>query len=666
MNNIMGLARKKWMEMILIIVLVVQALFIIYMNFFAFEKILNFDGVNLMLHAVEMWKNKTPFITGWVETTTLELDCATLIAAPVYGITKNIIVSFGIANMFYLLYFIFVVKQLFKYAGYEMKYFLLALSIILVPYTVGMVEYFNMLFFQGAQYSIKVLIPILLLTLLMTPDEQQKKPWTIINTVILFFLVLISGISSGVYVLFCGICPIIASVVLDIILDNHFKKYKVYHFILIGVSFVLGAVGYYINVHRSIHARGNTMYLTNFQDFHDNFAATVTSVFHVIGALPSANTAVFSVDGITYILKVVLVLAMILTVIITSKKVLVITEKISLKRMILVVFFWNLFVFIFCETRNSLDNKVIESRYYLIPMLLLMILFSMQVKEYIENSGKYLKNLLTIAMPLLIFVMTVGCSVMTVKQFDTASGYLKNICNFIQDSDAKSVFFIDHNDVQGTCRYLDPTRTYSAYNSETQSLVVYDYYQNYIDRANFGDENIIAVFNWLTPDQMLPVYIYSTYEKIGSVDGFDLYYSKVNHFDGRSGLPEGNADRSWDFFYTSGYEILNQSAVINNQGQLEITGDGSDVVKSPILQSQNSQDITVYYEAAASAEGINAGSLQLCNDEGIISEIPMPVGEKSVTLTDCDLLSGGYIKINAAAGVSLKLDHIEYVSISEK
>ena len=41
--------------------------------------------MNLMLHAVEMWNNKTPFITGWVETTTLELDCATLIAAPVYG-----------------------------------------------------------------------------------------------------------------------------------------------------------------------------------------------------------------------------------------------------------------------------------------------------------------------------------------------------------------------------------------------------------------------------------------------------------------------------------------------------------------------------------------------------------------------------------------------------
>ena len=665
MNNAVELVRKKWMELILIITLIVQGLFIFYMNFFAFDKILNFDGMNLMLHAVEMWNNKTPFITGWVETTTLELDCATLIAAPVYGFTKNIIISFGIANMIYLFYFVLVVKQLFKYAGYEKKFLLLALSVILVPYTVGMVEYFNMLFFQGAQYSVKVLIPILMLTLLMTPREQQKKPFTIVNSIIFFLLVFISGISSGVYVLFCGICPIIASVVLDIILDNHNKKYKAYHFVLMGVSFLLGAIGYYINVHRSIHARGNTMYLTNFQDFHDNFAATVTSIFHVIGALPSANTAVFSMEGITYILKVILVLVMIMTVIITSRKMLIKTDQMNLKRMILVIFFWNLFVFIFCETRNSLENKVIESRYYLIPMILLMILFAMQMKEYIDISGKYLTNLLKTVMPLVILILTIGSSFMTVKQFDTASGYLKNICNFIQDYDAKSVFFIDHNDVQGTCRYLDPTRTYSAYNSETQSLVVYDYYQNYIDRANFGAENIIAVFNWLTPDQMLPAYIYSSYEKIGSVDGFDLYYSKLNHFDGRSGLPEGNAKHSWDFFYTSGYEILNQSAAINNQGQLEVTGDGSDILKSPILQSQKLHDITVYYEVVATSGITNAGSFQLCNEEGVVSEIPLPVGETSVALTECDFSSGGYFKINAAAGVGLKLDHVEYSIVNE-
>ena len=662
MNKGFELIRKKWMEIILVVTLLVEILFIIYMNFFAFDKVLNFDGVNLMLHAVEMWKNKTPFISGWVETTTLELDCATLIAAPLYGITKNIILSFGVANMAFLLYFALIIRQMFRYAGYEIKYFLLALSIILVPYSVGMVEYFNMLFFQGSQYSFKVLIPILMVTLLLTPQERIKKPWTISNIILLFFLVLISGISSGVYVLFCGICPIIACTILDMLLDNHTKKYHKFHYIILGTSFFLGALGYYINVNRSIDARGNTMHLTNFQNFHDNFAATFTSIFQVVGALPSANTAVFSMDGITYLLKVLLVIAIILTVIITSKNILLPTEKISIKRVILVIFFWNLFVFIFCDTRNSLENKVIESRYYLIPMLMLMILFSMQMREYIENSEKYFKTILTGMIPIMVLFLTVGSSIMTIKQFDVASGYLKNICNFIDDLDVESVFFIDHNDVQGTCRYLDPSRTYSAYNSEAQSLVVYDYYQNYTDRANFGEKNIIAVFNWLTPDQMLPAYIYSTYEKVGSVDGFDLYYSETNHFDGRSGLPEGNAVSSWDFFFTGGYEILNQAAVINNLGQLEMMGDGSDVVKSPVLQSEKLYDITITYELTA--EGLESGGrLQLCNEEGVVSEILMPTNEICVTLSECDLSSGGYIKINSVIGAGIKLDHIEYTMV---
>ena len=660
MKKVLIFIQNRWMESVLLLALVLQFLFFFYMNFFASENILNFDGVNLMLHAVEMWKNKTIFIQGWVETTTLELDCATLLAVPLYGLTGNILRSFGIANVIIVAYFVMIISRLFRYAGYEKKYLLMALSLIFVPYTVGMVEYFNMLFFQGSQYIIKVLIPILMIALLMTPKEQRKKPWTIINMMILFLLVLTSGTSSGIYVLFCGICPIIVSIILDIILDNHTKKYGVFHYTIAGVSFALGAIGYYININRSIHARGNSMFLTNFQDFHENFAATFTSIFQVIGALPSANTAIFSMDGITYVLKILLVLSIILTVLITAKKMLIATPQIDVKRIILSVFFWNLFVFIFCETRNSLENKVIESRYYLIPMVLLMILLAMQMREYIEQSRMILKRILKIGVPVLILGMAIGCNIMTVKQFDVASGYLKNICTFIDGYDVESVIFIDHNDVQGTCRFLDPTRTYSAYSSETQSLVVYDYYQNYTDRANFGEKNMIAVFNWMTLDQLLPVYIYNSYEKVGSVDGFDLYYSKTNQFDGRSGLPEGKADKSWDFFFTSGYEILNAAALINEQGKLEVSGDGSDVVKGPWMQSEDTYDISLFYENINTTEQANIGSLQICNDEGVVGEIPLPASADRITLPECDLSSGGYVKINVAAGTNIKLDHIEY------
>lgn len=47
-------------------------------------------------------------------------------------------------------------------------------------------------------------------------------------------------------------------------------------------------------------------------------------------------------------------------------------------------------------------------------------------------------------------------------------------------------------------RILDPTRTYCGCNA-SDGLVVYDYYQSYLDRISHGDRNLLLVYEWESP-----------------------------------------------------------------------------------------------------------------------------------------------------------------------
>lgn len=119
---------------------IAQTVFIVYLNLFESQTMIDYDGAKLFQHAVEMWNQKTPFIPDWKYITTLELDCALLLAVFFYGMTRNIFISFGLSNILMVFTYIYVIYKIVSRTNYK-KYAVLAISLCLIPYELGMLSY---------------------------------------------------------------------------------------------------------------------------------------------------------------------------------------------------------------------------------------------------------------------------------------------------------------------------------------------------------------------------------------------------------------------------------------------------------------------------------------------------------------------------------------------
>jgi hypothetical protein len=145
------------------ILLVLEFLFLCYVNLRLTSHILDGDAADLYGHIMEMGEQGTLFLPGWQYTTTMELDCVTLLALPLYLLTRKIFVSVGIANILLVLLLDAVILRVVKNLGGTIAQGTLSVLLVLLPYDVGMLDYMDMILFGGSQYLIKVLVPLLLM-----------------------------------------------------------------------------------------------------------------------------------------------------------------------------------------------------------------------------------------------------------------------------------------------------------------------------------------------------------------------------------------------------------------------------------------------------------------------------------------------------------------------
>ena len=87
-------------EMILCIF---QFIFLCCANLLWSSHIIDGDMSDLYGHVREMWRTGSLVIKGWDYSTTLEIDCSALLALPIYGVTRNIFLSFAISNIIFII-----------------------------------------------------------------------------------------------------------------------------------------------------------------------------------------------------------------------------------------------------------------------------------------------------------------------------------------------------------------------------------------------------------------------------------------------------------------------------------------------------------------------------------------------------------------------------------
>lgn len=315
-------------KLLLGILLVFEVVVLFYYNIktdFSYD----FDAAKVMYHTIKIQEAKTFLIDNWSYMTTGEWDCSMLLAIPLYSLTKNIFLSFAISNIINIIIFGLIVYTLFKNLDIEIKYALLALCIIFIPYAFSELAYTNMMFYSAGQYIYKVLTPISLLTVLHYKNKNSVIYYLLL--LLTLFLMFLTITSSSLYVVVCGIFPIIAC---EIIYYLAYKK-KISKQTIVEILSTCIVILFLYYVHKKINIDTNAdgVLMVKSEDLMDSIHNTFLSLINVMDIFTNEEIYLFSFDGMFRLLKVVLFIFIIIYSISSLKKFLNLDKFLGLKRM---------------------------------------------------------------------------------------------------------------------------------------------------------------------------------------------------------------------------------------------------------------------------------------------------------------------------------------------
>lgn len=492
------------------------------------------DFANTIYHFQEVIRNGTLNLQGWNHTTSMELDAVFLFALPLSYLVHNIYTAIGISNILYVFLYIITITAILKEIKVSTKYILYTLCLVLTPYSFGMLEYFNMMFFGGSCYSLKTLIPLLFIWLCIFYEKEskecKKKQISVVIKCMYFAFLFFTTLSTGIYVMLCGILPIICYMLFDTWRMGTLKgKYNFQHILLIVESVVIFIAGYLFHKKMYGLASRTTMGLTKIENYAINFRACIRGIFDVFGATVSEDIMALSVEGIWYIIKMAVVMLFVI-VWIYNLYLIVRNKEVSAARGFLAVLpLFNFLLLLVADSRYT-TNPNIEYRYYLIGAIPLILLCGIQMDEWENQLNQFQKNVFVSVISVLLVALMAGNNKNVAENWDR-TGYAVELCDYFNTLDIDSVFFVNDPTTAHICKGIDENHKYGAFMSDTQTLELS--ICSYIESASgrfYGNKNVLAVVINTVPEDYLPEEIARNYTKIGTVRWFDIYVSNQVYF----------------------------------------------------------------------------------------------------------------------------------------
>jgi hypothetical protein len=319
--------RDAW-SILFLLLLCAQLVMLIRFNLSDIRCSLDADFANTVYHFRQVIAQGTIALPDWYNTTSLELDGSFLFALPLYYLLHNIFLAVGIANLLFIALYIRFVTELLQCAGVQRRFILFTLCLLLTPYSFGMLEYFNMLFFAGACYSMKVLVPLLLILLLAKQPAAELRVRRVLQVLLFLFLLFMTVFSTGFYVLLCGILPVLLGAALQIWKQGGPKPGQCgrKNLSLLTAMILTAAAGYAMHQHYYGLASRTDMKLTKLDNLAVNFRGCIAGLFQVFGAVPSDDVRAMSPQGILYCLRIGAVILLLLAFAAEMKRLLRKTE----------------------------------------------------------------------------------------------------------------------------------------------------------------------------------------------------------------------------------------------------------------------------------------------------------------------------------------------------
>lgn len=539
------------------------------------------DFANVAIRMREMVNAHSIFIDNWSSAvSTLELDCSTLFAIPFYFITRNVFLSFALSNICNIIIWSWVAYTLLKRCEAPFSYRMLAVSLILTQWGYGMLDYTNMMFYMGGQYVYKSLVPLLLILILADNGDVGKN--TRIITVIFYYgLLFVTSLSSGSYVLLCGLIPIMVCAIIFLII-NHNPSGMKWIITNILLSILIVALGIGIARFNHIVPKIDSMKLKRLEAVFDGSFGTIRSLMYLFRPLGSEFVKIGSVQSVLYLTRIILVCFVLVFGLSNIPKIAGISiykaeidgnknksVKAFIASALITVFAWNFFIVFLTEA---------QPRYHLIGAVALMIVAVISAYDFFSKDYKTLIPKLVMFMLSVVLLVTNVLSVKVSKdEYFHSVDFLYEVINPVLEYKEKTgtdtVFIVGAYSANIMLRVYTEG-IYLAAGIDGSVLEETDYYSWARDKSTFSERNLLVIGKDFSIAN-LPYYIQNSYSEILSNEECTIYYSEHSPFDGTTGFPILND--SIDLPLPCNYSV---SGVINEYGHL-LTSDGGVILHSP-------------------------------------------------------------------------------------
>lgn len=575
----------------MLFVIVVQSAIIIYSNLFELEHHLGFDASSAYLQAVEIWRCKSLVPSTFALTTTLGLDSPTPLAALFYGITGNIFLGFGIANIILDVVIAVIFYNLLK--EFKLSAFEIALGFIflLCPFMTpdhfidNNLSYFAMVLGEQGSYSVKIITMLLLLWVVVQLEHRNNKALqagsenVLHNNIKLYISIvfatlfsMLTAISSGIYVAITILVPCVFYYVFKIIYKNSLKVLKDYGFIFtmaqLVLTFACKAISGHIFVFQS---KESSMVLTGIYEFWHNIGSLIMGYLQLLcGISIETTTSLFSFRGIIQILSIGFILFILILMVISVKRIIkeIKQKDIDFTEIIpYTIILVNIAIFIFSYTLY--DGYFFEYRYLIIVYLMQIVICLKAINKL--NDEHIFKALITFAISFVLLCESVGLFrlyhektidsdtlVPLLEEVDTLDvpiAYVWGTTSAQMQIDARNFRIMDLNLVYRTLT----DDTYQRSNRWGDYLY-YDENSQWTGRT--------VLITTLDDFTTLPEFIADKYTFVNNYSDYLIYVSEINPFDLTAF--DNNCTENINFMYSEGVDI--------GEAELDSNGDRKSVV----------------------------------------------------------------------------------------
>ncbi len=626
---------KTVMTALFFLLALIQFLFLVYLNLVHARSWIDHDASMLYSHTMHMWEQKRFVLPFYSEETFLHIDTSCLFALPLYGLTKDIFLSYGIANVLFLILTLWVIIDILERMQVRPVYRYIALLLYMIPYRMGMLQYTAMLFYECSFYNVCILSPLLLIDLFFhEKEETHSVKYKVLFALYIFFTAL-TAFSRGTYVLLVALIPIVLCYALEVVLSRdgwaHIKSYRVW---LVAATFLSYGAGMGLGKITGFSPKVTGYSLVFPREIFNNFTEVLWGHFSIF--VEREAPEVISVAGIKMLIMLGFSVFALIVIIFNLKNAFKETKEANRLRYLTVIYIWNCCV---CGLTACSDSDFAFPERYLLPGIvpvLISVPIMLHAMEKIER--KLLRGALYLAALVLTLLTLFVSNFNMLRSFQTNAEELQGmeeVLSYARENGITTVFFLNDDNAGLISRSLDPSLKVVSIQTNADGTYELRARENYMcakDRAYYDDENLLAVTWDAQPEEVLPDYLLSSYQFVCDVKDYHLYRAGNDKFDERSGFPLNDRvmSESIDYCYTDGYQA---AGTIDLYGYLETTGDDNVVLISPLLDAPYSAcDVTVTYEMGhkTSEEAYDTGEARSVGKLQVLDANLTPLAEETI------------------------------------